>query len=73
MLPIENADYYIYVMPFHIPVPAAVRMNSDGTYSIYLNSEYDRQHWIDGYEHELWHILHDDFYGGKSVNEIENI
>ena len=70
-MPIENCDYFIYVIPFHLPVPSCCRLNPDGTYSLYLNSEYDWDHWIDGYEHELWHIIHDDFYGDKDILEIE--
>jgi len=70
-MPIENSDYFIYVMPFHIPVSSCLRLNSDGTYSLYLNSEYDRDHWIDGYEHELWHIINDDLYGDKDILDVE--
>ena len=72
-MPIENADYFIYVMPFHVPIPACIRLNSDGTYSLYLNSEYDYEHWIDGYEHELWHIIHDDFYNNLPIEIVENL
>ena len=70
-MPIENADYFIYMLPFHLPTPSCIRLNSDGTYSVYLNSEYDKEHWIDGYEHELWHIIHNDFYNNKEITEIE--
>lgn len=70
-LPVENWDYFIVVTPFNVPIPAALRLNSDDTYTLYLNSEYDFEHWLDGWEHELWHIIHDDLYGGKDIRNIE--
>ena len=70
-MPIEGCDYFVRVMKFPEPVPAFVRLNSDGTYSLYLNADYDLIHWIDDYEHELWHIIHDDLYGEKNITEIE--
>lgn len=70
-LPIEDADYFIRVMSFGVPIPAVVRLNSDGTYMIYLNSDYDYDHWLDSWEHELWHIVHDDLYGEKDIRDIE--
>ena len=73
-LPMEDRDYFIRVLPFGVSVPAFIRLNPDGvTYTLYLNSEYDFSHWLDGYEHELWHMVHDDFYNGKPIQEIEDI
>lgn len=70
-MPIENADYHIFVMHFPAPVPACCHLNDDGTYCIYLNADYDFSHWMDSYEHELWHIIRDDFYGGKDIADLE--
>lgn len=70
-LPLEDADYFIRVIPFGVPIPAFVRLNPDGTYMIYFNSEYSREQWLDSYEHELWHICNDDFYGDKDILDIE--
>lgn len=70
-LPIEGRDYFIVVIPFHTPIPAAIRLNSDGTYTMYLNSEFDFEHWLDGYEHEMWHMIRDDLYGEKDIRDIE--
>lgn len=72
-MPIEDCDYFIRVLPFPAPVVAFLRMNSDGTYSLYLNSYYDKDHWLDGYEHELWHMIHDDFSGEKDIKSIERL
>ena len=70
-MPIEDGDYFIRVISFGVPVPACIRLNSDGTYSLYLNADYDWEHWIDGWEHEIWHILHDDMYGERTIDSIE--
>lgn len=70
-MPIENADYFIKVIPFPVPVPAFIHLNSDGTYNIFLNSNLDYDHMLDGYEHELWHIIRGDFYGDKGILDIE--
>lgn len=70
-MPIENADYFIKVVPFPLPVPAFVHLNSDSTYTIFLNSNMDYDHMLDGFEHEIWHIINDDLYGDKDIKDIE--
>ena len=69
-MPIENADYFIRVMPFPVAVPAFVRLNDDGTYCIYLNANVPEK-WLDGYIHELWHIVDDDLFSEKTAVELE--
>lgn len=70
-LPLENADYFIKVIPFGVPIPAIVRLNSDGTYTLFLNADYDYEHWLNSYVHELFHIIRDDLYGDKDIRDIE--
>lgn len=70
-MPIEDADYFIKVIPFPLPVPAFVHLNSDGTYTVFLNANMDFEHQLDGMEHEIWHILHDDLYGDKDIRTVE--
>ena len=73
-LPIEGRDYYVQVMPFGVSIPAFIRLNPDGyTYTLYLNSEYDFEKWLDSYEHELWHMIHDDLLGDKDIRDIERL
>lgn len=72
-MPLEDCDYFIRLIPFPTNVPAFIRLNTDGTYSLYLNSLLDRDHHIDGYEHELWHMIHDDLYGDKDIHALESI
>ena len=61
-------------MPFGVPIPAFIRLNPDGyTYTLYLNSDYDFEQWLDSYEHELWHMARDDMFSDRSIREIENL
>ena len=70
-MPIEDADYFVKVIPFPIPVPAFLHLNPDDTYVIFLNANMDYDHWLNGWEHEMWHIIRDDMYGDKDILDIE--
>ena len=70
-MPIENADYFIRLAPLPVGVHALVSENDDDTYSLYLNKDEDYEHWLDGYCHELMHIIRDDFYNGLPISVIE--
>ena len=70
-LPLEGRDYFVRVIPFGVSIPAFIRENPDGSYSLYLNSEYDLEHWLDSYEHEIDHMVHDDLQGDRDIREIE--
>ena len=72
-LPLEDADYFVRVVPFRTgAVGGAVMENEDGTYSLYMNADlpYDKQ--IEGGWHEFEHIAYDDFHNGRPIEEIEN-
>lgn len=70
-LPIEQADYFIVMMHLPPKIYAFVRSNGDSTYTVYLDPRRDFFHRLDDYEHELWHIIHDDLFSDKSIAEIE--
>lgn len=70
-MPIEGADYYVRVMPFPVPVPAFLRLNSDGSYSVYINSNLSPEQQEEGFWHEFDHILHDDIYYEGDISDIE--
>lgn len=70
-MPIENADYYIYLAPLPVGVHALVSDNGDSTYSLYLNEREDYEHWLDAYIHELLHIVRDDFNNGLPITVVE--
>ena len=70
-MPIEDADYFVKVIPFPIPVPAFLHLNKDDTYVLFLNANMDYDHWLNGWEHEMMHIVRDDMYGDKDILDIE--
>jgi len=70
-MPIEDRDYFVRVIPFPVRVPAFIHLNNDGTYIIFINANLDFEHQLDGWEHEIWHIINDDLYGDKNIADIE--
>lgn len=50
---------------------AFVMLNSDGTFSIFLDPNRSHEQQLDDYEHELWHIIRDDLYSDLPVRLIE--
>lgn len=51
-------------------IKAMSTANSDGTYTIFVNSRLNLEQQQEGYIHELLHILNRD-YDKQSVNDIE--
>lgn len=71
---LEGADYFVRVIQFPVTtVGGMVTPNDDGTYSIYINANLNRERQLEAYEHEVRHIVNGDFYNGKSIREIEGI
>lgn len=72
-LPLEGADYFIYYMKMPPKIYAFVMLNSDATYSVFLDPSRSFEQLLDDYEHELWHIIRDDFYNGLPIYVIEGL
>lgn len=70
-LPIEGADYFVYLMELPPKIYAYVRANSDGTYSMYLDPRRSREQQIEDYIHELMHIVRGDLYNGLPIYIVE--
>lgn len=70
-LPLEGVDYFIYYMRMPPKIYAFVMLNSDGTFSIFLDPNRSHEQQLDDYEHELWHIIRDDLYSDLPVHLIE--
>ena len=64
-------DYHVYLMPFPGDIRAAVRIDSDGYPSIYINDKLAPEAAKRALLHELKHIQHDDFGNGLTLREIE--
>ena len=71
--PIEGADYWIRYMVLPPGIFAFVHDNGDGTYIIVLDPRRDFLSQLDDWEHELWHIIHDDFHNGLSIRRVESL
>lgn len=70
---IPDVDYFVYYEMFPWSIRGIVTPNDDGTYSIFLNSRYPLSVLKKTFQHEVHHIESDDFYNGKSIEEVENL
>jgi hypothetical protein len=68
VLYLENVQVVLY--DFKNSVPGTVTPNSDGTYTIFINSRLSREMQEEVYLHELRHIKNGDF-DKFNVNMIE--
>ena len=71
--PIEGADYFIVMRELPPKIFAFVHLNEDGTYTIVLDPRRDFLSRLDDWSHEIWHIIHDDFYNGEPIQKVENL
>lgn len=70
--PVQGVDYFVYFMPMHGSIGGFVTPNPDGTFSVYLNSRLSRERNAKSLEHEINHIVADDF-SKTDVVEIEDL
>lgn len=70
--PVQGVDYFVYFMPMHGSIGGFVTPNPDGTFSVYLNSRLSRERNVKSLEHEINHIVADDF-SKTDVVEIEDL
>ena len=70
---IEGIDYFMRLMDFPKEVNRVgfVLLNSDGTYSVYLNSRASEAQKRKAMRHEYDHMANDDLYGDKDIRNIE--
>lgn len=69
--PEEGIDYFIYMEKLPSHIYAIVALNDDGTFSLYLDYRRDFESRLNDWEHEMWHIIHDDFYNDLPIHIIE--
>lgn len=70
---IENADFFVRVIPLPISVIGLVSPNPDGTWNIFINSNAGPEQQAEAFKHELKHIENDDFYNGSDIHIVENL
>lgn len=68
---LTEGDFHVYLLPFDGDIEGCVTMDEDCFYSIYINANLppDRQRKV--LDHELNHILNNDFYNDKPIYDIE--
>ena len=64
-------EIYTHVIDLKSSIPSCVTENADGSYTIFINDRTSVESRIEHYEHEIEHILHNDFEK-EDVNEIES-
>jgi len=69
---IEDADFFIRVVPLPYAIRAMTSPNPDGTFSVYLNSRNSYHQTLKAIDHEYKHMDKDDFYNGEPIESIEN-
>jgi len=61
----------VYLIPFPGDINAAVRIDNEGFPSIYINDALSPAAKKRAYLHEIRHILRNDHYNSKSIEEVE--
>lgn len=64
-------DYFVRLIPLPIKVEGVTVPNSDGTFSVYINSLLSREKQNEVLEHELRHIRAEHFYVDMPVAHME--
>ena len=70
--PIENIDYFVYMIDLPGNMGGYVTPNPDGTFSVYLNRRLNRERNIKTLLHEEAHIVNGDF-AKYDVAQIEGL
>lgn len=68
---IEGIDFFVRYMQLPKKVWAMVTPNSDSTYSVYIDPRRSYSQQKCDLDHEIRHIIRDDFYNGRPIYEIE--
>lgn len=69
--PEEGFDYFVYFVQLPKGIRAMLIPNDDATFSMYLDPRRSWEQLIDDWEHEIWHILRNDFYNDKPIWVVE--
>lgn len=70
-MPLENCDYFVRYQQLPPKIWAFVTPNNDGTFTIVLDPRRSYSQQKCDLDHEIRHIIRDDFYNGRPIHEIE--
>ena len=68
---LTEGDFHVYMIPMYGDVEGCVTMDENCFYSIYINSNLSVEKQRKVLEHELRHIINNDFYNNKPITDIE--
>lgn len=68
---LDGADYVVRFVDLPPSIGGVITPNDDGTFSIYINARHSVDRQLAAFKHEVNHIAQNDFYNGKSIQEIE--
>lgn len=66
-----DEDYRVYLIPFPGDIRAAVRLDTEGFPSIYINDKLSPQAQKRAFLHEIKHIHKEDFYNAQTLRKVE--
>ena len=69
--PVEGIDFFVRYMELPPKIWAFVHPNDDGTFSVFLDPRRSYSQQKCDLDHEIQHIIRDDFYNGRPIYEIE--
>ena len=67
-----DGDAFVRLVNLPFGVHGCVTPNDDGTFSIYLNARDSRAKNREAFDHERGHIVRDDFYNDRPIEEVES-
>lgn len=70
---IENCDYFIRYKTLPKGIYSFVTPNNDGTFGIYLDPRRTHEQQLEDCSHEIDHIVNDDFYNDRPIEEVEKL
>lgn len=69
----NDDEYRVYLVKLPATIHGAVRLDQDGFPSIYINNDLSPKAKKTAFEHEMRHIINDDLYNSKTIQEVEGI
>lgn len=69
--PLEGFDYFIYLRELPEGIYACVATNPDGTFTIWLDPRRSYDQLRKDLDHEIKHIIENDFYNGLPIQKVE--
>lgn len=67
----NDQDFRVYLIPLPLDVRGAIRIDTDGFASIYINDALSYFEQKEVFRHELRHLRRGDMYSTRSIRAVE--